>query len=752
VIARWGQIGKRALFLFGVGALACALVTVVAGTRPGLAVTVGAGFSGLLAAVTGLLVAVPVRHGRSARRAADVLLGAAMLVWGLGQMLVGLAALDGPLTYPSLGDQSSPLAAPLAVAGLLLAMRPTSLRTHWLRMTLDSMLLAVAICLLVWRLGYGAALRPGGIGVSDVLIMGSGFVEVLLVALLLLGWLRDLDRALGLMTVGLALYTVADLFTMHAASLGDPSPWVAAAMWCLAWPVIGLGILRFEPVETDDEGRASETRVAASTTVITTGALVGTLAELSVDRRLDVVTIAAAVLVVVLLGVREVYAGATRARMLGRLTLYAYTDPLTGLGNRRALQAHLEKVSASSGCAVLTLDLDGFKEVNDLLGHTWGDQLLVAVADSIREAMPADAAAFRVGGDEFLVLVPGGEHSDAAVADGLLQAVRRAADLLPGAGLAGVSASIGLAWWSPAVGDPSLAVLHSGVALHAAKESGRDRVESYDGPVAARHRRSLDVERRLRIALERGDLDVHYQPILSLDTGRITSIEALARWVDPVLGRVGPDEFIAVAERSALIGQLGMYVLERAVRDVRSLDDRHSDLRVAVNVSPVQLRSPSFAQHVEDMAAQHGLSPHRLVVEVTESVFVADEDDDTALGNLQRLRRSGINVAIDDFGSGYSSLNYLSRLPASILKVDQALTASVTQDGRALSVLRAVVELGRSVSMDVAVEGIETQQVHDIVRGFGGCMGQGWLYSAAVPLHELSTLIADVDSRVALST
>jgi diguanylate cyclase (GGDEF)-like protein len=554
---------------------------------------------------------------------------------------------------------------------------------------------------------------------------------------------------------------------MRTAAQGGAWRLSTAVLWCLAWPLVGEGILRFRPVESDDDGRGSETRVAAVTTVVTLVGLVGSLLETTVHRYLDGVSVALAVLVVVVYSVRELYAGAQRGRMLEILTRHALHDPLTGLGNRRALQARLARLTTEPHGAVLTLDLDGFKEVNDLLGHSSGDQLLVAVAGRIRECMPAGSEAFRVGGDEFLVLVPGEASCSNAVADALLVGVRRATDSLPGAGIAAVSASIGISRWSPVdevdassgsaltegreVDLPALAVLRSGVALHAAKQSGRDRVESYDGPIAARHRRSLDVERRLRLALERGDLDVHYQPILDLDSGRVVGIEALARWVDPVLGRVGPDEFIAAAERSALIGELGMHVLERALRDVRSLDAAHPDLHVAVNVSPVQLRSPSFAAHVEGVAARHGLEPARLVVEVTESVFVADDDGDVALLNLQRLRRSGINVAIDDFGSGYSSLNYLSRLPASILKVDQGLTASVIEDPRALSVLRAVVELGRSVSMDVAVEGIETQQMHDIVRSFGGCFGQGWLYSAAVPLSELSALIADVDSRVALS-
>ena len=232
----------------------------------------------------------------------------------------------------------------------------------------------------------------------------------------------------------------------------------------------------------------------------------------AIGPAIDPVTVALSILVAAAYALRELYGGIQRGRLLGVLTDQAMHDPLTGLGNRRAMQTGLARLAVEPSGAVLTLDLDGFKEVNDLLGHGLGDRLLVTVAERIRDAMPANAEAFRVGGDEFVVLVPGEQECSTAVAEALLAGVRRATESLPEADVAGVSASVGVARWSEDVDetadhamrptDPaeraSLAILESGVALHAAKESGRDRVESYDGPVAARHRRGLDVERRLR--------------------------------------------------------------------------------------------------------------------------------------------------------------------------------------------------------------------------------------------------------------
>ncbi|GAB3595281.1 hypothetical protein GCM10027446_20320 [Angustibacter peucedani] len=747
---------RSSAVLLSAGAVASLAVLVVAQVAPEVSVAFASAFSGLLAIGTGAVVAADTtgRH-RTTRRAAQ-LMGVAMVVWGVGQVLVGWAAAVGGAVFPTLGDQVSSAAAPIGVAGLLLAMRPSSLRTHWLRMTLDSLLLGSATGLLLWEVSFRSVLFEGGLSAGDAFAVGIVVFEITMVALLLLSWLRDLDRGLLLMMLGFALYTVADQYTLHSTVQGFLWPWGAAALSCLAWPVIGDGILRFTPASSDDEGKASETRVAVTTTTVSLGTLCGGVLGIAHHGSIDSVTVVISLLVIVVFGLRELHAGLQRGRLLSRLTRHAFHDPLTGLGNRRSMTGRLSRLDDDHRGAVLTLDLDGFKEVNDLLGHSRGDDLLVSVSRNLTGCLPDDCDAYRVGGDEFLVLVPGAAERGEQVADQLLVAVRRAAEALPGGTAVKVSASVGVSRWD--AGDDVRGdvrewafgvVLESGVALHAAKESGRDRVELYDGPVAARHRRAQEVERRLRVAVAEQSLEVHYQPVVDVDSGRVVGCEALARWHDGELGRVGPDEFIPVAERSGLVVALGAQVMDRALRDLVSVQRVLPSLRVAVNVSPVQLRSASFAEEVLALLERHGVAPDRLVVEVTESVFVGE--DDAGLRHLFELRRQGVHVAIDDFGSGYSSLTYLSRLPASMIKVDQSLTAHVATDSRARAVLRAVVELGRSLPMVVAVEGIETAEAHAVVAELGGCRGQGWLYSAAVPLDELPGVVAGLDGASSLS-
>ena len=296
---------------------------------------------------------------------------------------------------------------------------------------------------------------------------------------------------------------------------------------------------------------------------------------------------------------------------------------------------------------------------------------------------------------------------------------------------------------STARGDGLGVLVESSAALKAAKLSGRDRIEYYDGTVAEAHRRSLLVERRLHLAVAEGQIGVHYQPLVDLATGRVTGVEALARWTDPLLGRVGPDEFIPLAEQSGLIRALGSAVLRRAVDDIVS-SDRLADLTLAVNASAVQVRHAHFAHEVLDVLDRVGMSPGRLAIEVTESVFV--DADDPALVQLTRLREQGVHVAIDDFGSGFSALAYLARLPASVLKIDQALTGQVG-DERSFAVMQAVVSLAHTMPMAVVVEGIETAEVEDRVRSTGAAYGQGWLYAPAVPVDALALTVADVQAR-----
>jgi diguanylate cyclase (GGDEF)-like protein len=718
------------------GALAAAAVTVLARVHPTTAVAVAAGFSGLLAVVTGAVVLVDTPGRHTDMRTSARLFGVGMATWGIGQLSLGWEALVGHPTFPALGDLLGTASAPFGAAGVLLALRPRSLRTHWMRMALDSLLLGSATGLMLWRVVFRSAMLDGA-SAGDLLALAIVLIEITMVALLLLGWLRDLDRGLLLMMVGFGLYAVADEYTLRSAVQGRPWPWAAAALWCIAWPVIGEGVLRLRPVQHDDDGRASEARVSLTTTVVSLVVLLVAIAAYSADPVTDPVTLGLATAIIVVFALRETYTGIQRGRLLRSLTRQALQDPLTGLGNRRAMNRRLSQLAGAHEGAVLTLDLDGFKDVNDVLGHSRGDALLEIVARCVEQALDADCDAYRVGGDEFVVLVPGPPGRDRELAQALLDDVRRAAEALPGAVAVGVSASIGVARFDD--GGTRDALVESGVALHAAKHCGRDRVESYDGPVAAAHRRATDLERRLRVAVGAGDIDVHYQPVLRLRDGEVMGFEALARWTDPVLGRVGPDEFIPAAERCGLVAALGEHVMRRALTDLDVLRRSVPHAHMAVNVSPVQLRSPSFAADVLALLEELEVPPARLVVEVTESAFVGE--DAAELGQLHALRGRGAWVAIDDFGSGYSALAYLSRLPASTLKLDQGLTANLSSDPRALAVMRSIIDLGRALPLEVVVEGIETAEVRDVVRDLGADYAQGWLYSPAVPLADVAAVV-----------
>ena len=733
----------RGAVLVTSGALAAAAVTVLARVHPPTAVAVAAAFSGLLAVVTGAVVLALSSRRHDAMRLSSRFLAVGMLIWGVGQLVIGAEASFGDPVFPTLGDLLGTVSAPVGVTGLLLALRPRSVRTHWMRMTLDSLLLGSAAGLMLWRVAYRSALLAGGLDAGDGLALVIVLIETSMLALLLLAWLREFDRGLLLALLGFAVYAAADGYTLRSVAQGHLWPWAAAALWCIAWPAIGEGVLRLQPARHADDGRASEARVALTTTVVTLVVLVAAVVAFAAHPVTDAVTLGFAVVIIGVFAAREAWTGVQRGRLMRSLTRQAMQDPLTGLGNRRALGWRLEELADTADGAVLTLDLDGFKEVNDVLGHARGDDLLVAVADCLHAALEPDCRAFRVGGDEFVVVVPGATGRERQLAQALLHDVRSAALALPGTTAVAVSTSIGVARWSG--GGAAEAVVESGVALHAAKQSGRDRVESYDGPVAAQHRRSLDVERRLRAAVRTGDVDAHYQPVLRLATGDVVGFEALARWIDPLLGRVTPDEFVPAAERCGVIADLGFHVLRRALSDLAVLDRSVPGARVAVNVSPVQLRSTTFASDVMALLRELDVEPTRLIIEVTESAFVGEDAGE--LHQLQQLRAHGVWVAIDDFGSGYSALAYLSRLPASTLKLDQGLTANLTSDPRALAVMRSIIDLGRALPLEVVVEGIETTEVRDVVRELGAGYAQGWLYAPAVPIDQVASVVAAVSGQ-----
>ena len=424
-------------------------------------------------------------------------------------------------------------------------------------------------------------------------------------------------------------------------------------------------------------------------------------------------------------------------------------DTLTGLPNRAQLRSHLsvelEKCSPDNQVAVLFLDMDEFKSVNDSLGHLIGDELLKSVSSSLQDCAGPNEFVARLGGDEFALVVSGinSESQVLNVVQRIYQAVRRTHQCL--SHQLPVDTSIGIAV-APSDGLTCDEILQNAdLAMYDAKSSGKRTYRFFEAELEkkAKDRRQLEAE--LRKALDAGSIDVHYQPILDLQTNEIVGCEALARWTHPERGYVSPADFIPVAEQSGLIEQLGEYVLRAACSEAATWPGA---TKVAVNVSPAQFKSESFALKVVAALAQSGLSSGRLEIEITEAVLIGD--DQTALMILHELKAIGVRVALDDFGTGYSSLSYLRRFPFDKIKIDRSFISDLTGEDSSSAIVRAVVTMATEHKMVTTAEGVETIEQRKILQDLNCSEMQGFLFSRARPGHEIAKMMAgDQGERVA---
>ncbi|WP_091554685.1 putative bifunctional diguanylate cyclase/phosphodiesterase [Micromonospora pattaloongensis] len=424
----------------------------------------------------------------------------------------------------------------------------------------------------------------------------------------------------------------------------------------------------------------------------------------------------------------------------------AHTDPLTGLANRRALLNELERATAAgSPCVLVTLDLDGFKTVNDMRGHDVGDAVLTEVGRRLRaEPRPGDVTA-RLGGDEFAVLLNGATPAEAQrTADGLL-AVLSAPYPAAGGPEVRLSVSVGMAY---SAGTPDVPTLlrNADLALRYAKQRGKNRVEQYDSEYDQQWRRRTTIEHELRGAVERGELHLAFQPVVAVPSVRPVGAEALLRWRHPELGYVRPDEFIPLAEQSGQIATLGAWVLDEACRQLSLwLADGH-DVWVSVNVSPLELHAPEYALRVAEALRAHQVPPQRLVLEVTEHAVATDLDE--LIRRLRALRATGVRIALDDFGAGYSSLGQLRNLPIDILKIDHSLVAeqepaTAPAPGRRAfaPMVDIVMRLGHQLGLEVIAEGVTNQAELAVVVEAGCRFGQGALFGWGVPAEHLEAML-----------
>ncbi|MDM4722889.1 bifunctional diguanylate cyclase/phosphodiesterase [Micromonospora sp. WMMA1363] len=423
----------------------------------------------------------------------------------------------------------------------------------------------------------------------------------------------------------------------------------------------------------------------------------------------------------------------------------AHTDPLTGLVNRRGLLRALHRCAETgTSCLLLTLNLDGFKHVNDVRGHDAGDAVLAEAGRRLRGNLrPGDVAA-RLGGDEFAVLMPGRRPAEAdRIGQRLLGVLGAVYDQPEGPVF--LTVSIGTAGWA---GEPDVELLlrHADLALRYAKQRGKSRVERYDATYDRLLRRRATLEHELRGAIERDELRLAFQPVASLPSVRPVGAEALLRWRHPELGKVRPDEFIPLAEECGMIAKLGAWVLHEACHQLsRWLAEGH-DVWVSVNVSPRELHAPEYVVQVVEALRAHHVPPQRLVLEVTEHAVATDLDE--LIRRLTALRRTGVRIALDDFGAGYSSLGQLRRLPIDILKIDHSLVAEhapvrpVDTDGPAFApMVDVVMRLGHQLGLEVIAEGVTTPTELAAVVAAGCRFGQGALFGWGVPAEHLEAML-----------
>ena len=416
-----------------------------------------------------------------------------------------------------------------------------------------------------------------------------------------------------------------------------------------------------------------------------------------------------------------------------RLQHLAHTDSLTGLANRFTLHGALRSAIAQRRIvALVALDLDHFKLVNDTLGHAAGDKLLQTVATRLLACRRAPDLVARLGGDEFALLVlddADGRLDIDALSQQLIDVLEEPVEV-SGRSLR-ASASIGVARWIESDASADDLLVHADIALYAAKKAGRGRYENYSSDLGDRNRRSVTIEQELRQAVPRGQLELHWQPKVDIESSRVVGAEVLLRWRHPQLGSVAPIEFIPIAERSGVIREIGMWVLRQACRVAV---EAMPGLTISVNVSPAQLHDDEFTACVRDALADSGLDPFRLELEITESVFI--DDVDGALQRLHSLRALGVRVALDDFGTGYSSLAYLRRFPFDTLKIDRAFVNELMNSIDTRAIVQMISQLALTLNMRTVAEGVESASQLSAVSAVGCDEIQGWLVSPACPLDE----------------
>lgn len=449
----------------------------------------------------------------------------------------------------------------------------------------------------------------------------------------------------------------------------------------------------------------------------------------------QIVILAAALILLFILvssvGLYKLARGESQARLVAR------TDWLSHLPNRRALIEALDQVSLRGDIdvkSVVFIDLDGFKDVNDIYGHSVGDDLIIAIANTLRERVPPGGMLARMGGDEFAMTI-GGDRSEAqasAFAGAVLDVLN--APIRLGDRTIHISASIGIASGTLIECTSSELFRRADIAMYHAKMTGKGRITHYDAELNSVRERQLALENQIRSGLERDEFDVWYQPIIDARSQKMTSVEALVRWPRRPEGELGPDTFITIAETSGLIYKLGQFVLHRACSDLEPF----SDLKLSVNISPAQFRDPEFEDKVANVLDITHFPANRLQLEVTETYVL--ENPERARSAIVNLKALGTAVALDDFGTGYSSIGYLRRFNFDTIKIDKSLAGLVDNDEQAAALVSGTVRIANALGMAVVAEGVENEKQMKLLRLAGCDQLQGFWFSQPMPIEAIIEL------------
>ncbi|WNY87363.1 EAL domain-containing protein [Leclercia adecarboxylata] len=454
----------------------------------------------------------------------------------------------------------------------------------------------------------------------------------------------------------------------------------------------------------------------------------------SLDITQIVLLTAALILLFILfscVGLYKLARGETLARSVAR------TDWLSHLPNRRALIEELERVSQRGDTdrkSVVFIDLDGFKDVNDIYGHEVGDALIVIIAGALRDNVPKDGMLARMGGDEFAMTI-GGDNAEAlasAFAGFVLDYLH--SPIVVGERSIHIGASIGIASGTLVECTSTELFRRADIAMYHSKITGKGRVTHYDAELNNVRERRLAIEGQIRHGLEHNEFDVWYQPIIDARSQKMVGVEALVRWPRRPQGPLAPDEFITVAETSGLIYGLGQFVLSRACQDL----EPYTDLKLSVNISPAQFRDPEFEAKVEGALALSHFPPTRLQLEVTETYVL--ENPERARSAINNLKAQGIAVALDDFGTGYSSIGYLRRFNFNTIKIDKSLAGLVDHDEQASALVSGTVRIATALGMTVVAEGVENEKQMKLLRLAGCDQLQGYWYSQPMPIEAIMAL------------